>query len=117
MDILWILTFSPITSMGSNNVSLFFDSADKCKEVFDRYQRALEYTEKSATAFTAEDLMGQHVLRPDFYPMCTMKEMPHGEKMWHDIDSTLKKFREQYGPQNQPGFRSAENNEKNAIDS
>jgi hypothetical protein len=113
MDKIWMLKFTSAMSVPGSEVNLYFDNEEAARSYFDTYAGLLgQKCGEIVHTMRANDMYGSHVLRPDFYPRCTLMEMSAMERTFKDIDDSWKKFKERVGGNTQVGFKIPEEGRK-----
>ena len=106
MDRLWALKFTSMFPVPGNQVSMFFDSEEKAREVFDKHVVLMKNKPDDAMpALVFDDLLAHQCLRSSLFPHCVMAEIGPSDIAWAEIKKKIDASQREAGIAPPVGFK------------
>ena len=107
MDRLWSLRFTSMFLIPGNQLTVFFDTEEKAREIFDRHVGLLEFKPDDAMpALVFDDLLGRQCLRSSLFPHCIMVEIGPCDIAWMEVKKKCDESQRAAGIAQPVGFKS-----------
>ena len=107
MERLWGLSFTSMFPVPGNKLSMFFDSEEKAREIFDRHATLMEIKPDDAMPpLVFDDLIGHHCLRASAFPHCMVSEIGPNDLMTMEVNKKIEASQRAAGFTKSVGFEA-----------